>query len=30
LLADYSQKSVGARNAFEPDIVALKQKLGLG
>ena len=30
LLADYSQKSVRGRNAFEPDIVTLKQKLGLG
>lgn len=30
LLADYSQKSVGGHNAFEPDIVTLKQKLGLG
>lgn len=30
LLADYSQKSLSGRNAFEPDIVALKQKLGLG
>lgn len=29
LLADYSQKSVSSRNAFEPDIVTLKQKLGL-
>jgi hypothetical protein len=30
LLADYSQKSVSARNAFEPDIATLKQKLGIG
>ena len=30
LLADYSQKSVSHRNAFDPDIVTLKQKLGLG
>ena len=29
LLTDYSQKSVSGRNAFEPDIVTLKQKLGL-
>lgn len=25
LLADYSQKSLSGRNAFEPDIVALKE-----
>ena len=30
LLTDYSQKSIGGRNALEPDIVTLKQKLGLG
>jgi hypothetical protein len=30
LLADYSQKSGSGRNALEPDIVTLKQKLGLG
>lgn len=30
LFADYSQKSVSGRNAFEPDIAALKRKLGLG
>lgn len=30
LLADYSQKSDSGHNAFEPDIVTLKQKLGLG
>lgn len=30
LLADYSQKSVSGHNAFEPDIVTLKQKLGRG
>ena len=30
LLADYSQKSVSGRNAFEPDIGTLKRKLGLG
>lgn len=30
LLADYSQKSVNGRNAFEPDILTLKRKLGLG
>lgn len=30
LLADYSQKNVSGRNAFEPDIVTLKRKLGLG
>lgn len=29
LLAGYSQKSDSSRNAFEPDIVTLKQKLGL-
>lgn len=29
LLADYSQKRVSSRNAFQPDIVTLKQKLGL-
>ena len=29
LLADYVQKGVGGRNAFEPDIGALRQKLGL-
>lgn len=30
LLADYTQKSVSGRNAFEPDIGTLKRKLGLG
>ena len=30
LLADYSQNSASGRNAFEPDIVTLKRKLGLG
>ena len=30
LLADYSQKGGTGRNAFEPDIVTLKLKLGLG
>lgn len=30
LLADYSQKNVTGRNAFEPDIGTLKRKLGLG
>jgi len=30
LLADYSQKSVSGRTAFEPDIGTLKRKLGLG
>ena len=29
LLADYSQKRVSGRNAFEPDIDTLKRKLGL-
>ena len=29
LLADYAQKGVGGRNAFEPDIGALRQRLGL-
>jgi hypothetical protein len=29
LLAGYSQDRVGGRNAFEPDIAALKQKLGM-
>ncbi len=29
LLAGYSQNRVGGRNAFEPDIAALKQKLGM-
>jgi hypothetical protein len=29
LLAGYGQNRVGGRNAFEPDIAALKQKLGL-
>lgn len=29
LLADYAQKSVGGRNAFEPDIGALRRRLGL-
>lgn len=30
LLADYSQKCVSGHNSFEPDIISLKQKLGLG
>lgn len=30
LLADYAQKGGAGRNALEPDIVTLKQKLGLG
>jgi hypothetical protein len=30
LLADYAQKSGTGRNAFEPDLVTLKQRLGLG
>jgi hypothetical protein len=29
LLAGYGQNRVGRRNAFEPDIAALKQKLGM-
>ena len=29
LLADYAQKGAGGRNAFEPDIGALRQRLGL-
>lgn len=29
LLADYGRNRVGGRNAFEPDIAALKQKLGM-
>jgi SEC-C motif len=29
LLADYGQDRIGGPNAFEPDIAALKQKLGL-
>ncbi len=30
LLADYGRRTVSGRNAFEPDIGALKHKLGLG
>jgi len=30
LLASYSRNRTGGRNAFEPDIAALKQKLGIG
>ena len=29
LLAGYGQNRVGGRNTFEPDIAALKQKLGM-